>query len=234
MVKTMKRSNRKFDFRTAFIDVLLNVLTSMIFIFVLTTLVMQLKKVTDEGPLRKAEYIASITWDDNVDCDVDLWIRDPDGVLVSYTNKNQNMMNLERDDLGFVNDFFTISQDVLSNLVAGKPVPPMPGKDQFNEETLVFRGIMRGDYVMNVHLYSCRVIRNNMVIPVKPKQPFALKIHLKIMKINPYKVVFTKDVEFSYVWEELNLTQFTVDESKNIVLFEDTPVKLIKPKDVFQ
>ena len=195
---------------------------------------MQLKKVTEEGPLRKAEYIATITWDDKIDCDVDLWARDPNGVVVSFNNKNQDMMNLERDDLGFVNDYFSIAQEALNNLMAGKPIQTPPPPEQYNEETLVFRGIMKGDYILSVHLYSCRIVKNQLLLPVKPKQPFDLKVHLKLMKINPYKIVFTKDVEFSYVWQEINLTQFTVDETKDIVSFEDSPVKLVKPKDTIQ
>lgn len=230
MVKIMKRSNRKFDFRTAFIDVLLNVLTSMIFIFVLTTLVMQLKKVTEEGPLRKAEYIATVTWDDNIDCDVDIWVRDPDGVVVSYQNKNQEMMNLERDDLGFYNDAFTFTQQLVDDIVNGRN-PSQSRKDQYNEETLVFRGIKKGDYVLNVHLYSCRHMVNNNSVPLKPKDPFTLSVHLKLMRINPYKIVFTTDKTFSYVWEEMNLTEFTVNENKEIIKYDVSPVKLVKAKE---
>lgn len=225
MVKLMKRTNKKFDFRTAFIDVLLNVLTSMIFIFVITTLVMQMAKVTEDGAPRKAEYIATVTWADNLDCDVDLWARDPDGVVVSFSNKNQDMMNLERDDLGFFNDAFSSIEQMINGDA------PTLTTDQFNEETLVFRGIKKGKYILSVHLYSCRDRASGKIIPLKPGQPTRVEVNLKLMKINRYKVEYTKTVTFESVWQEIPLVEFTVNEKKEITNFDDTDVKLVRVKN---
>ena len=230
MVNRMKRNHKQFDFRTSFIDLLLNVLVFILFISAITTMIMQMKKITEEGPLRKAEYIATVTWDDKINCDVDIWARDPDGVVVSFNNKDQGMMNLERDDLGFYNDMLTIARDALTQLEQGGGLHPNKlVEDQFNEETLVFRGVKMGKYLVNVNLYSCTVMgADGQKTVMKIKQPFDLKVHMKLMKINPYKIVYTEDVEFKYVKEELNMVEFEIDKDKNIVSFDKSPVKLIK------
>lgn len=69
-------------------------------------------------------------WQNNIDADVDLWLRQPDGEVVSFHHKSGSACSLLRDDLGGVNDITTL-----------------------NFENTYCRGGMPGEYAVNAQLY---------------------------------------------------------------------------------
>jgi hypothetical protein len=75
--------------------------------------------------------VVELRWPDDVDADVDLWVRAPGDHPVGYSNKGGKSFNLLRDDLGHIND---------------------PGK--LNYEVAYSRGRPAGEYVVNLHLYT--------------------------------------------------------------------------------
>ena len=88
-----------------------------------------------------------VQWADDLDADVDLWLRAPGDVAVGFRNSHGRVFDLLRDDLGRSND--------------GTPL---------NYERAASRGTPAGEYVVNVHLYSLRVA----VLPVIVKVEVAL------------------------------------------------------------
>jgi hypothetical protein len=72
-------------------------------------------------------------WPDAADTDVDLWVQGPGDVPVGYSNKGGRLFNLLRDDLGLQSDAAKI-----------------------NYESSFSRGIVEGEYVINVHLYKSK------------------------------------------------------------------------------
>jgi hypothetical protein len=198
----------------------------------ITTLVMQMAKIVEEGVMRKADYIVTITWDDSVDCDVDLWIRDPNGAIVSFKNKSAGLMALERDDLGFAGDTEQTLRNMLDQITSGVTKPREP--DQYNEETIVLRGTVPGTYTMSVFLYSCRVIENGQAVKVKRNAPFALDVEMKLMRINPYKIMKTKVVSFNKMTEELPIIEFDIDEKKQASRFADSSVRIIRLEELVE
>jgi hypothetical protein len=74
--------------------------------------------------------IVEARWPDAIDADVDLWVQAPGDVPVGYSNKGGAVFNLLRDDLGKRAD------------VTG-----------LNYETSYSRGILPGEYTVNLHLY---------------------------------------------------------------------------------
>jgi hypothetical protein len=74
--------------------------------------------------------IVEVRWPDEVDADVDLWVQAPGDVPVGYSNKGGAVFNLLRDDLGKRAD------------VTG-----------LNYETSYSRGVLPGEYAVNLHLY---------------------------------------------------------------------------------
>ena len=74
--------------------------------------------------------IVEITWASELNADVDLWIQAPNDVPVGYSNKGAVFFNLLRDDLGQYMD------------------PTM-----INHEVAYTRGIIPGEYVVNIHAY---------------------------------------------------------------------------------
>jgi hypothetical protein len=74
--------------------------------------------------------IVEVRWPDEIDADVDLWVQAPSDRAVGYSNKGGAVFNLLRDDLGRRVD------------VTG-----------LNYETSYSRGIVPGEYTVNLHLY---------------------------------------------------------------------------------
>jgi hypothetical protein len=74
--------------------------------------------------------IVEIRWPDPIDADVDLWVQGPGDVPVGYSNKGGRVFNLLRDDLGRRNDATGL-----------------------NYENAYSRGIVAGEYTVNLHLY---------------------------------------------------------------------------------
>ncbi len=79
--------------------------------------------------------IVAITWPPG-NTDVDLWVYGPQEVRpVGYSNKGGILFNLLRDDLG-----------------------TMPDATPLNYENAYTRGIVGGEYIVNVNCYRCPVL----------------------------------------------------------------------------
>src|SRR4051812_8615361 len=90
----MSRRHKAFDFRTAYIDLLLNLLTAVLAISVISFALIAKKQEQTQGINSKAEMIANMEWSKDIDCDVDIWVRDPRGALVSFQRKDWGIMNI--------------------------------------------------------------------------------------------------------------------------------------------
>src|SRR6195256_1497381 len=87
----------------------------------------------------KAEFIITMTWPDNHPDDIDLYVEDPLGNIAWYHAREAGFMVLDRDDRGGANDFI---------LVAGKK-----RASPIRQETVSIRGIVAGEYTVNVNHY---------------------------------------------------------------------------------
>lgn len=207
--------HKKYDFRTAFIDLLINVLTGMVFLFMITTLMITAKvKDEDAGVKKDAQYILQISWPNNINCDVDLWVRDPENRVVSYQAKDVGVMHLERDDQGWVNDLMTY-------------LKLQPSQQLNNNETWVLRGKMVGKFTVNLHLYSCAVDDKALEMGTAIEVP----VTMELTKLNPdIKKVLIKSVILKKVWEEITAFNFILDSNNNVERFTDEQVDLVREK----
>ena len=55
----------------------------------------------------KAEIIVVMSWQDDHEGDIDLWVETPNG-KVSYINPVAGHVHLDKDDLGIRNDYYTL------------------------------------------------------------------------------------------------------------------------------
>lgn len=88
-------------------------------------------------------YVVQLTWPAAIDSDIDLWVRDPAGKVVWWGAPRQGLMNLEQDDLGKRSD---LENGVLVGI---------------NRERVILRGVIAGEYIVNVHAY-----RSDVPVPV--------------------------------------------------------------------
>ena len=181
----MKKRYSNFD---PFTDLLFNILLGFTFLFFITILF--INPITKLGNINmKAEYIITVDWKDSLPDDIDLWVKDPNGEIVSYLKKDAGWLHLDRDDRGVVNDKIIID---------GKEVIY-----PINREVVTLRGIIPGEYVVNLYLYDH-----------KSNSPVEAKIIIE--KVNPsLRLVFVGDVILKNEDTELTITKFRLDSEGN-------------------
>lgn len=86
--------------------------------------------------------VVEVHWPDDLNTDVDLWVKAPGDAPVGYSNQGGAVFNLLRDDMGHIND-----------------------SGRLNYEIAFSRGAPAGEYTVNLHLYSN--IDGRSVIPVE-------------------------------------------------------------------
>ena len=178
----------KFNNFDPFTDLLFNVLLGFTFLFFITILF--INPISKLGNINlKAEYIISVDWKDNLPDDVDLWVKDPNGEIVSYLKKDAGWLHLDRDDQGIINDKVLINNKEV--------IYPL------NREVVTLRGIIPGEYIVNLYLYEN-----------KSNNPVDVKI--KIERVNPtLKLVFFDDRILSTKDTEITVARFYLDELGN-------------------
>ena len=131
--------SKKYNQFDPFTDLLFNILLGFVFLFFLTILF--INPITKLGNVNlKAEYIITVDWKDNLPDDIDLWVRDPNGEIVSYLKKDAGWLHLDRDDQGIIND-----KIIINNKEVIYPI---------NREVVTLRGIIPGEYTVNLYLYE--------------------------------------------------------------------------------
>ncbi len=173
----------------AFTDLLFNALLGFAFMFFISFALIQ--KPVDEGNIEsKAEFIISVEWEDYHPDDVDLIVEDPQGNIVYFQNKEDGLMHLDRDDRGTLADRLIIDGVNVENPA--------------NQEIITIRGIMAGEYIVNLLHYKA-----NFVVPLKTK--------VKIEKINPrLEIVYFGDHFLTKTGDELTAVRFFLDEKGNV------------------
>lgn len=195
-------SRRNYYNGTAFLDLLFNTLVGFVLLFFMSFLMIHpaAKKAEIET---KAEYVISVTWPDGSEDDVDTWLQDPLGHIVHFRQKDSGMAHLDRDDLGSVNDVIKLAD--------GSKI-----EYPHNQELTSIRGVIKGEWVLNVHMYNKR-----------DKNP--TKVEVRIEKLNPVvKTVFYKTIVLSTGWEEVTASRFVMSERGDIISWDDLPKKIIE------
>ena len=183
---------------TGFLDLLFNFLLGFVALFVLLLAII---KIDSAKPALedKNEFVIVVNWDPGSADDVDVWVRDPFSNVVSYRQRETGVMFLQRDDLGRRNDVLTLPSGV------------EVGSD-LNEEVVNIRRVLPGRYLVNLHLYS----RGG------EDRPEPASVRVKLIKINPYRVIADVPVLLSQRGEERTAFSFEVLDSGEAVVDAET------------
>lgn len=128
--------------KVLFMDVILNMLVGVM------AIVQLLKVETPPKEEKKASletdgaYAIVATWPDAANDDVDLHVRDPSGKTVNYNTPMAELMHLEYDDRGELGDRTMTSVGEVAVAL--------------NRERVILRGVIAGEYVVNVHMFAKR------------------------------------------------------------------------------
>lgn len=186
----MKAGRHSHQLSDPFTDLLFNTLLGFTLLFFISIIFMN--PIAKLGNINyKAEYIITVIWPENQPDDIDLWVQDPYHETVSYLRKEAGWLHLDRDDRGDLNDTVMINGE--------KVVHPI------NQEVVTIRGIISGEYIVNLHYYQSQ-----------SQQP--VKANVKIEKVNPVlRLVFIDQVTLEQVDDEKTVLRFELDGNGEIV-----------------
>jgi len=210
-----KKDKARFKSTTGLNDLLFNLLVGFVFLFIIAFLLINPPTKKEEAP-KKAEYLIVIEWDTVSNDDVDLWVQDPSGVTVSFTQKEGGLLNLEKDDLGVSNDSWITPQ-------GERVVIPI------NREVVTMRGIVPGRYKIAAHIYSTRNAFkrvNGENVPLEDKRT----IIATLIKINPYGEKYRVTKKYEQRGQVITLFNFELDESGKITAIDDLKNNIVYSK----
>ena len=183
---------------------------------------LQIKAITEAQTnlQKKAEFAITSEWNKDLDCDVDLWVRDPLDNIVSFQSRENGLMNLERDDLGHTNDSVTLGD--------GKVI-----KNPENKEYVFIRGIVPGEYTVNIHLYNCMpdMFVNTGESKIKKGTPLInpFEVIVKLDKMNPQlKSITQEKIILSSYFQEKTAFEFSLDMLGNVIKTDKYPRPFMK------
>ena len=195
----------------AFTDLLFNIVVGLAFLFLLAFILMN--PIAKEKDIEeKSDFIIILTWDDESGDDIDLWVRDPLGHILSFRNRGVGMMHLDRDDLGLSND---------------KVMGP-DGKVVYvyiNKEVVSLRGYHAGTYLVNAHVYNKK--------PWKDGKQHQSNIKVELIKLNPYSEVAQAEFVAIGRGQEFTAFHFTLNTEGEVIKLTDVREPLIGARSVY-
>ncbi len=139
----------------------------------------------------KAEFIITLNWPDSHPDDIDLYAEDPLGNIVWYHEREAGFMVLDRDDRGGLNNSITVN---------GRKVA-----SPIRQETISIRGIIAGEYTVNVNYYLA-----TSTAPVQAS--------IKIEKVNPtVEVVYYDTLTLDHMGQETTAARFRIADDGSVL-----------------
>ena len=183
-----------------FTDIHFNALLGFTFLFLVAIMFMNPEAKT--GIIDpKAEYILTITWEDNSPDDIDVWVEDPEGQLVYFRATEAGLLHLDRDDRGLINDTITISGEEVQN--------------PLNQEVVTLRGVVKGEYVVNLHYYASET-----------KKP--VDVNVRLAKVNPkLEIVYYGKVNLEKKGAEKTAVRFSITRDGEVSGINFLPKSLV-------
>ena len=187
---------RKYSTNLAFTDVLMNLMLGFAVLFILAFLL--INPIADEGKVDpEAQIMITLKWDNESIKDMDLWVKGPDGTIVSYQRKDGRYIILDRDDLGGTNDQIIV--DGVVKII------------KRNIETVMITDLRDGEYIVNVHHFSGA--SGEVVVTVE------------VTGLQPYKIWFVGSATLT-ARGEATLVTFVVENGRVIDVRTDIQIPL--------
>ena len=195
----------RFRNMTSFLDLLWILLAGFGAMFIIAFLLIQ-PPAKNADIIKKAEYMIVLEWDKMSADDIDLWVQNPWGGIVSFRGKTMGYMNLEKDDLGAKNDTY-VDQYGVRHIV------------RINREVVTLRGVREGEYSVMVHVY-------NRYPVVDDEEWFTIEV----IKINPYRQVFHTTGKYYGRGQEVSVVRFEVNAVGDFLGFNTLDDNFIQAK----
>lgn len=201
----------KYKSSIGFTDLLFNLVIGFVYLFVIAFIL--INPVAKQGDVeKKAEYIVVIEWNHEYNDDIDLWIKDPAGNIVSFLTKSSGLMNLEKDDLGTSNDSIVTNGDTKTIFL--------------NREVVTLRGTIPGEYEVMAHVYN----RKYTTYKGSARQDLPGDIIVSVIKINPYVEAYTSKRPYMETGQNISLVRFSVADNNAYLGHNENPSDFITRK----
>ena len=200
----------KYGSSVAFTDLLFNIVVGLAFLFLLAFILMN-PIAKDKDIEEKSDFIIILTWDDESGDDIDLWLRDPLGNILSFKNREDALMHLDRDDLGLSNDKVELPDGDYTYVYR-------------NKEVASLRGTHEGEYLVNVHVYNKKPWKDSSMRPSN--------IRVELIKLNPYDEVTQAEFIATKRGQEFTAFHFTLNEDGEVIGIRDEREPLINASSV--
>lgn len=183
-----------------FTDLLFNILLGFILLFFLAILFINPAEKTGKIDI-DAQYIITVSWPDNSPDDIDTWVQDPNGNIIWFRNRSSNLVHLDRDDRGMLNDSLEIDGQKMDN--------------PLNQEIAAIRGVVPGEYIVNVHYYE-----------TETSEP--VPVSVKVSKVNPvYTVAYYGVTTLESKDSEKTAVRFTITADGSVIDVNQLPANLV-------
>lgn len=178
---------------------------AVIFVFlavIMISTVEEPKKAAVESIPPKAEFLVTLSWDDDSQDDIDLYVRGPDGKVVYFSNRQTALLFLDADNLGKGNTLGMPDGTVVT-------VPT-------RREVVTIRAVVPGTYDVNTHFYR------------KYSMPgYVNHLQVVIVKLNPFSEITRATAVFDTQGQEQTLANFTVAPDGSVSSVFLAPVQLV-------
>ena len=176
-------NHRSYHNPRSFVDLLFLCLVGFAYLFIIAYL-MIMPPVDEQQKKPKAEFLITSTWDSDTDDDVDLWIQNPGGDVMFFREKEIGLMHLDHDDIGRGRDVVVVNgQQIVQHT---------------NQEIATIRGIIPGEWIVNIHMYAKRYS--------KPAN-----INVRVDKLNPkFITLIDKNYTMTARGEEITVLRFSM------------------------
>ncbi len=180
---------RRRTFTDPFTDMLFNALIGFTFLFLVAILF--INPVPKSGIIDpKAEYIITIGWEDLSPDDIDIWVENPRGEIVWFRNPEAGLLHLDRDDRGNFKDTILVQGEEITN--------------PLNQEVVTLRGVVPGEYIVNLHYYETQT-----------QSP--VDVRAKLEKVNPkLETLYYGTVKLEKSGEEKTAFRFRIGRDGNV------------------
>ena len=172
-----------------FIDLFLLLTGTLLVIIAL----LKVPKEEDSVP-KNALYEIVLEWDSKSNTDLDLWAKDPAGNVVGFNRRQEGHMSLNHDALGRERNG---SDDV-----------------KFHEEIITIRGIVVGEFIVNIHNYNHQSSSNEVA-----------KVSLR--KVKPAKKLKEQELTFEADGDEKTAFRFIMNKDGGIEEINDLPSQFV-------
>ena len=120
-----------------------------------------------------------------------IWFRNPEAGLIHW----------DRDDRGLINDSITINGEEVQN--------------PLNQEVVTIRGVVKGEYVVNLHYYASET--------GKP-----VDVNIRLVKVNPsLEIIYYGTVRMEKGGDEKTVLRFKIGADGKISGIGFLPKKLV-------